>query len=115
MRGSSLNQAAASFYSLALKKLRASVRCPFCHTSKWRWFPVEFPVVPTYPKSEEKAITKTNNLSAKAGATNVTSNNGYAGGCFGGFHPSSMRVLRKPSISGGMVSSGCRTGWEGAA
>ena len=47
MRGSSLNQAAASFYSLALKKLRASVRCPFCHTSKWRWFPVEFPVVPT--------------------------------------------------------------------
>ena len=47
VRGSSLNQAAASFYSLALKKLRASVRCPFCHTSKWRWFPVEFPVVPT--------------------------------------------------------------------
>ena len=47
MRGSSLNQAAASFYSLALKKLRASVRCPFYHTSKWRWFPVEFPVVPT--------------------------------------------------------------------
>lgn len=47
MRGSSLNQAAASFYPLALKKLRASVRCPFCHTSKWRWFPVEFPVVPT--------------------------------------------------------------------
>ena len=23
------------------------LRCPFCHTSKWRWFPVEFPVVPT--------------------------------------------------------------------
>ena len=68
-----------------------------------------------YPKSEEKAITKTNNLSAKAGATNVTSNNGYVGGLFGGFHPSSMRVLRKPSISGGMVSSGCCTGWEGPA
>ena len=33
--GSSLNQAAASFYSLGLKKLRASVRCLFCHTSKW--------------------------------------------------------------------------------
>ena len=33
-----------------------------------------------YPKSEEKAITKTNNLSAKAGATNVTSNNGYVDG-----------------------------------
>lgn len=33
-----------------------------------------------YPKSEEKAITKTNNLSAKAGATNVTNNNGYVGG-----------------------------------
>ena len=72
-------------------------------------------VTQAYLKSEEKAITKTNNLSAKAGATNVTSNNGYAGGCFGGFHPSSMRVLRKPSISSGMVSSGCRTGWEGAA
>ena len=68
-----------------------------------------------YPKSEEKAITKTNNLSAKAGATNVTSNNGYVGGLFGGFHPSSMRVLRKLSISGGMVSSGCRTDWEGTA
>ncbi|HIY27534.1 MAG TPA: hypothetical protein H9679_00705 [Firmicutes bacterium] len=33
----------------------------------------------TYLKSEEKAITKTNNLSAKAGATNVTSNNGLHG------------------------------------
>lgn len=40
---------------------------------------------------------------------------GYVGGLFGGFHPSSMRVLRKPSISGGMASSGCRTGWEGTA
>lgn len=47
MRGSSLNQADASFYHLALKKLRASVRYPFCHTSKCKWFPVEFPVVPT--------------------------------------------------------------------
>ena len=78
------------------------------------WF-FPFRATQAYPKSEEKAITKTNNLSAKAGATNVTSNNGYVGGLFGGFHPSSMRVLRKPSISGGMVSSGCRTGWEGAA
>ena len=78
------------------------------------WF-FPFRATQAYPKSEEKAITKTNNLSAKAGATNVTSNNGYVGGCFGGFHPSSMRVLRKPSISGGMASSGCCTGWEGTA
>src|SRR5699024_12582916 len=78
------------------------------------WF-FPFRATQAYPKSEEKAITKTNNLSAKAGATNVTSNNGYVGGCFGGFHPSSMRVLRKPSISGGMASSGCRTGGEGTA
>ena len=59
--------------------------------------------------------TKTNNLSAKAGATNVTSNNGYVGDFFGGFYSSSMRVLRKPSISGGMASSDCCTGWEGTA
>ena len=76
---------------------------------------LEYGKAKAYSKSEEKAITKTNNLSAKAGATNVTSNNGYVGGCFGGFYPSSMRVLRKPSISGGMASSGCCTGWEGAA
>lgn len=78
------------------------------------WF-FPFRATQAYPKSEEKAITKTNNLSAKAGATNVTSNNGYVGGCFGEFHPSPMRVLRKPSISGGMASSGCCTGWEGTA
>ena len=78
------------------------------------WF-FPFRATQAYPKSEEKAITKTNNLSAKAGATNVTSNNGYVGDFFGGFYSSSMRVLRKPSISGGMASSGCRTGWEGAA
>ena len=40
-------QAAAFFYSFALKKPRALVRSPFCHTSKCRWLPVEFPVVPT--------------------------------------------------------------------
>ena len=41
---------------------------------------VKFGEVQAYPKSEEKAITKTNNLSAKVVATNVTSNNGYVDG-----------------------------------
>ena len=36
-----------------------------------------------YPKSEEKAITKTNNVSAKAGLTNVITNKGYLGCCLG--------------------------------
>ena len=37
-----------------------------------------------YRKTTDKAITNTNNLSAKAGSTNVTTNKGYVGLCFWG-------------------------------
>ena len=63
-----------------------------------------------YPKSEEKAITKTNNLSAKAGATYVTTNKGHVGG-----YSSPSREPRNPITSCGMASSGCFTDWEGTA
>ena len=38
-----------------------------------------FRTTQAYPKTTDKAITKTNNVSGKAGLTNVTTNKGYVG------------------------------------
>ena len=50
------------------------------------------------------------NLSAKAGATYVTTNKGHVGG-----YSSPIREPRNPIISCGMASSGGFTGGEGTA
>ena len=42
-----------------------------------------FRATQAYCNPPDKAITKSNNLSAKAGSTNVTTNKGYAGCCLG--------------------------------
>lgn len=56
----------------------------------------------------DKVIIRTNNLSAKAGPTNVTTNKGRV--CS---QSSPSREPRNPIISSGIASSGCCTGWEG--